>query len=203
MRVARWPGDVQTTCEHCSPPACCEPVPRSALKRLRSSWTSTRTKRSPAFWSRASRRYGGARSRSTSFKRDCLFRLSVRSAGCCEQAHEKRDLESDHRTERGMPPSISSGGRRTALGGKGQNGQADEGPPAPTDLAASRRCGDEQRPFSGCIEECCHEHCGRVRRVERRVHMTLTRIRRMPAPLRRFAGRSPPLRRRSALPKPG
>ena len=40
-RVAQWPGDVPTTCEHCSSPAWSAPSPRSSPRPSSSSWTST------------------------------------------------------------------------------------------------------------------------------------------------------------------
>ena len=34
IRVAQWPGDVPTTCEHCSSPAWSEPVPEKLAETL-------------------------------------------------------------------------------------------------------------------------------------------------------------------------
>ena len=61
-------------------------VPRSSPRPSSSSWMSTRTKQSPAFWPRASHRYCGARSPSTSPRRGCPFSVSGRSPGCCARA---------------------------------------------------------------------------------------------------------------------
>ena len=57
-------------------------VPESSPRPSSSSWMSTQTKKSPGFWPRASPRYCGARSPSTSARRGCPCSISGRSTAC-------------------------------------------------------------------------------------------------------------------------